>query len=486
MQPSNQRNLFIYLLLCIPFSFIAQNHVRIENNYNNWKWENIYVASNEFVSVAIVPEAAGRILEYNLGDAQSLWVNPKLFGKSFAPNEEVNGTKDWRNFGGYRIVPLPVSNCAIQKNGERSNRWPPPAMLGDNPYTATIKEQDSGEKAIEVVSGIQELPVPTYDRISKSYSYPKEVEEEIQYKRSLQLEAHSSLVHSTHSLHNKGKNTVDRGFMMTSQHLSRSAPELEDGENFLAYIPFSANDNLHDGKPYEIMATAKNHWNFVNRNRMPLDRKNPEHIKKYDNIGTNWTGEVAPGVYEIHYDYYIMAGFHIIASKPWVGFVNKTNMTAFVKLFEPLDKTKTYEENINVSIYNSALETGYLETEVRTPIHTLAPGQSFEYQETQAAAKIASLPILDVNRTGVITQKLEYTSKSKKITGKYGVFRSGQAVLKISNKDNTTKQIKLCEVNPLKSFVLDKKIKLKNDATTLEIWIIDQKGASYLLDTLKL
>ncbi|OEK07584.1 hypothetical protein A8C32_17455 [Flavivirga aquatica] len=468
-------------LLSISTDGFSQATVTVENNYNNWNWDNVHVAKNPYISIAIVPDAAGRMLEYNLGSATSLWVNPNLFGQKFTNNDEVNGTADWRNFGGFRLVAIPRNTVAVNKDG-KTNRWPPPVVIGDSPYTVS-HSLANGKHVINAISGIQELPVPTFDRSTRTYFHPTTIDEELQYERDLYIDDETSLVHINHKLHNRGTQSVNRGIMTTSQHISRSAPLLEDGENFVAYIPFSENLKLPNGEQYHIGATAQSHWNFVNRNRMPLDMNNQQHLDLYYNNGTNWTGEVAPGIFELHYDYYIMSEFQIISSKAWICFVNKTNNTAFAKMFQPLDKSKTYEYGINMSIYNSALETGYLETEVKTPIETIAPGAFLEYSETQAAAKIASTPVLDVNRTGVITQKLSYTPNTQKLNGKFGVFVAGRAFIRVLNNTNPLEEIQLENVTPLKALVIDKTIIENANTTTYQLLIEDTSNVEHLLDT---
>ncbi|SNR16589.1 hypothetical protein [Tenacibaculum jejuense] len=477
--------LLTQLIIIVNFSFgqtsSEKASVRNIKNYNNWKWDKTFVAKNKFISVAVVPDAAGRVLEYNLGDVPSLWINPKLFGKSFSNNEHVKMT-DWRNFGGYRLVPIPVKNCAVNKNGKKVKRWPPPVSIGDAPYQAEIIKKDDFT-SIKVTSGVQNLPVPKFDYKSKSFSIPEKIEEQFQYSRSLHIEDNSSLVFIDHTLTNKGINTIQRGLKISSQHVSRSKPELEDGENFVAHIPFSKEFKLPDGKQFHISVTPESRWRYINRNRMKLDKNNPEHIKKYFNHGTNWTGEVSPGIYETHYDYYLMGGIEMISSKSWLSYVNKTNNTAFVKMFEPYNPKLTYEDGANSVIFHSGLEDGYLETEVKTPIYTLKPNESFNYKEIHGAAKVTSTPILDVNQSGIITQRLSLNKKTKTVTGEYGVFKAGKAILRIVNNAGKTEDISIADVDPLHAFSLNISSTKITKAKTILLFI-KSKNNYYTLDKL--
>ena len=472
------------LLLLLSIGSFAQESatISIEKNYNNWQWNTVYVAKNKYISLAVVPDAAGRILEYNLADVPSLWVNPKLLGKSFGTSDEVK-MNEWRNFGGYRLVPLPIENSSIDKNGNKSKRWPPPVVIGDAPYTAKIGKNAQGYNTIDVQSGVQELPVPFYYGKEKRFIYPDKIDEKIQYSRSLYIQENSSLVFINHTLKNVGNKTIKKGLMFSSQHVSWTDSKLQDGENFRAYIPFSKDLKLPSGEQFEISATPEQRWRYINRNRFKLDKNNLEHVKKYFNKGTNWKGEVAPGIYEVTYDYNMMAGLHIISSKSWVCYVNKTNNTAFAKIMEPYNPELEYDHGINMAIFCSGLETGYLETEVKTPLFTIAANESATYKEIHGAAKIENSPVLNVTLAGITTKKLSYSSKTKTLKGTYGVFIEGKAVLLLFDKQkNEQTEIILGDVNPLKVFRV--KEVLQKEFKQVKLVVRSIKSKEYVLDAL--
>ncbi|MDO7135995.1 hypothetical protein [Algibacter lectus] len=470
--------------MLIPGFLSAQSNpnVSIINNYNNWGWNNVHVVKNKFISVAVVPDAAGRILEFNLAHVPALWVNPKLFGKVFEPSDDVK-KEEWRNFGGYRLVPIPVDDCAINSSGEKTRRWPPPAIIGDSPYAVNISTNTKGQQSIHVSSGIQNLPVPIYNYSLKTFSNPEIIEEQLQYNRSLYIEEDKSVVYIKHTLKNKGSYSVERGLKITSQHPTRSNLNLEDGENFLAYLPFSENLKLPNGKQFEITTSPQNRWNFINKNRFPIDKNNQEHLKKYFNTGTNWKGEVAPGVFEMHYDYNLMAGFQMIASKSWICYVNKLENAVFVKIFEHYNKNLNYEYGVNAEIYNSGMETGYLETEIKTPIYHLKPNEHFDYFEIQAAAKIKALPILEVNKTGVITKNISFDEENKMLSGEYGVFIEGEVLIHLKDtSDKLIKEISIEQVSPLKALSFQIPFKWDLNINKIELIIKDKSGKIHHLD----
>ncbi|MBD0402311.1 hypothetical protein [Flammeovirga sp. EKP202] len=471
-------NVLLLLFFC---HFSHAQAIKKVDNYKGWKWEETYVLTNEFISLAVVPDAAGRVLEYNLGDIQSLWINPKEFGQKYSNSEKVK-MNEWRNFGGYRLVPTPVENCALGKNGDRSKRWPPPVTIGDAPYSITDIKELEDKVGITVKSGEQHLPVPKWIPKDKTFTKPSKVEEAFTYERSLMIEKNSSKVYYIHTLTNVGEETINRGIMTTSQHQSWSDVKLQDGENFVAYIPFSPKYKMKDGEQYHIGVTPESHWRYVNRNRFPLDKNNPEHVEKYYNIGTNWTGEVAPGIFEIHFDYNLMGGFHMISSESWIAYANKLENTVFVKTFEKYNPQLEYDHGVNIAVFNSGMATGYLETEVKTPIYTLKGKETVTFKETHAAAKVLSLPLLSVNETGVITKRLHFDKQTNHITAQYGTFIKGELYLiALNDQEKIIEEMKVKTVSPLKGIDVD--IALEKSFSQLKVVVRDEEGKEYILDS---
>ncbi|WP_299255630.1 hypothetical protein [uncultured Aquimarina sp.] len=455
--------------------------VLIKENYKNWNWKNVHVAKNKYISLAVVPDAGGRILEYNLGEVPSLWINSKMLGKTFSATDEIK-QNEWRNFGGYRLVPLPYENCSVDKEGKRGKRWPPPVIIGAATYDVKVGENDLGFQTIEATSGIQQLPVPRFFG-NKGFVHPVKIEEELQYSRILYIEPNSSLVYIDHILKNVGNTTVKRGLKISSQHVSETELGLHDGENYVAYVPFNKDLKLPNGEQFEITTNPDQRWRYLNRNRFKLDKNNPKHIEKYYNHGTNWNGEVAPGIYEIEYDYNQMAGIHMIASESWLCYVNKKTSTAFAKIMEPYNPKLEYDHGLNNAVFCSGLSEGYIETEVQTPLYELSPNESFNYKEIHGAAQIEDAPVIAVNLAGITTKKLTVSKNSNIITGKYGVFSEGKTSLKVMDMNGKIIQVKeLQEVNPLEVFYLNTTIELAKQAASIVVYIKNVDGKEILLD----
>ncbi|WP_157766201.1 hypothetical protein [Aquimarina aggregata] len=476
-------NITAAILLLLNLNCSAQQKtVSVEENYKNWNWQNVHVAKNKYISLAVVPEAGGRILEYNLGEVPSLWLNSKMLGKTFPATDEIK-QNEWRNFGGYRLVPLPYENCSVDKEGNKGKRWPPPVIIGAATYDVKVGKNNLGFQTIEATSGKQKLPVPKFFR-DTGFVYPDKIEEELQYSRILYIKPNSSLVYIDHTLKNVGDAPVKRGLKISSQHISETELGMHDGENYVAYVPFSKELKLPNGEQFEITTNAEQRWRYVNRNRFKLDKENPEHVEKYYNHGTNWNGEVAPGIYEIAYDYNQMAGIHMIASESWLCYVNKKTNTAFAKILEPYNSDLEYDQGLNNAIFCSGLSEGYIETEVQTPLYKLNPDESFNYREIHGAAQIENAPVLAVNLAGVTTKKLTVIKNSNRITGKYGVFNEGTAVLQFKSGDKVLISKDIGLVNPLEVFKVNISLVKPKYFDTMQIVIIDTDKKETLLDVL--
>ena len=100
--------------------------------------------SNGLVTVTVVPDLGGRIMQYNLGEHPFLWTNPDEYGKLYEPPKTAAERK-WHNFGGYKVWPAPQS----QWGG-------PPDPLGSTldggRWTAKILKASGEAAVVEVTS----------------------------------------------------------------------------------------------------------------------------------------------------------------------------------------------------------------------------------------------------------------------------------------------------------------------------------------------
>src|SRR5713226_9185144 len=71
-------------------------------HYHGWEAERL---ANRWVTLTIVPQLGGRLLQVEFGSHQYLFVNPQYLGQYFPPEP-----RKWFNYGGDKIWPLPEGN----------------------------------------------------------------------------------------------------------------------------------------------------------------------------------------------------------------------------------------------------------------------------------------------------------------------------------------------------------------------------------------
>src|SRR5262245_20557373 len=71
-------------------------------DYKGWQAQQI---SNRWVQLIVVPQNGGRLMQVTFGGHSYLFVNPKYAGKYLPP-----AAKQWFNYGGDKLWPLPEGN----------------------------------------------------------------------------------------------------------------------------------------------------------------------------------------------------------------------------------------------------------------------------------------------------------------------------------------------------------------------------------------
>lgn len=82
------------------------------SDYQNWGWGEVIVLENGLVALAMAPRIGARVMQYDLGAHQGLFLNPAEIGKLYEPTR----TSPWHNYGGYKNWPAPQDRWD----------WPPP------------------------------------------------------------------------------------------------------------------------------------------------------------------------------------------------------------------------------------------------------------------------------------------------------------------------------------------------------------------------
>ena len=96
--------------------------------FEGWNAQQI---KNQWVTLMIVPQLGGRLMQVTFGEHAYLFVNPRFKGKYFPPSRE-----QWFNYGGDKIWPLPEGR-------EDEEHWPGPLadVLDDGNYAFSVLSQ---------------------------------------------------------------------------------------------------------------------------------------------------------------------------------------------------------------------------------------------------------------------------------------------------------------------------------------------------------
>ncbi len=231
-------------LLTTAFLFILSNSaisqdsltITLVENHKFWGWES-WVMSNGLITIATVPEIGARVMQYDLGEHPSIFVNENELGNTYIPNPS-----QWPNFGGFKNWPAPQSEW----------NWPPPPTLDYGAYSA---ESDSSADSVSLIvtSPIEQWRAPN-----------------IRFKRKMSLFKNSSRVKVAQTIINEGPNTESWSIWDVTQQITNHPGET-DFENFKVYFPIN---------PASVYGDSG---------------------VRVSGDSDAWVGETYPGIYEVVY-----------------------------------------------------------------------------------------------------------------------------------------------------------------------------------------
>ncbi|MFZ1977344.1 MAG: T9SS type A sorting domain-containing protein [Bacteroidota bacterium] len=387
-------------------------------NYNQWGW-NAVALQNGFITIAAVPAIGGRIMQYNLGSLQSIFINPdtSLLGKTFTP--APNG--QWHNFGGYKTLPAPQEHWNVPGN------WPPPPSLDYGAYTITDTIRTNDSVSVEVASPVEQWTTP-----------------EISFIRKATLYTGTSRVKMDQTIVNNGTDTLNWSVWSITPSIVHH-PNTTDYQNYWVYFPI--NPNSVYGQSGVSPQGASNAWK----------------------------GEIASGVYGIQYT----PDNTLIYSDPdngWIAYADLSDAVVFARTFDIFEGTH-YPDSARVTVYVSSPSPLYMEVEVKSPIVELAPGGGkYTFTENWWAAKVQA-PILEVNSIGAIARRLSYNPVTQILSSTCGIFYEGiaQTVFLDVNRQILSEG-RQHNVSPLNEIQLQDTTAIPNETKTVEIQVHNVNG----------
>jgi len=405
--------------------------------YEGWPAEQL---SNRWLTLTIVPQLGGRVMQVTFAGHPYLFVNPKFKGKHFPPLNP--GDKPtWYNYGGDKIWPMP-------EGSQDDQHWPGPISdaLDDGDYAFRILSQDS--------------------TCSIRLEGPPDPKTGLQYTRDIRIDSDSPEV----SFHAVMKNISTREIRWSVQSVTQyDTGDQQDPKNFnrdfWAFTPVHPQsaylDGFHvrSGLADDPSFTVKNqlftlHWLYL-QNEVWLD--SPAGWLAVLDANTGFA-MVERFTFQKHAEYPGKATVIFYKNGPSIE-MNKDGI--------PVITASSPEDRLH-----------YMEAEINSPIVKLAPSETYAF-DTKWFPTRTEKELSAVREAGIVESELSASRKAQYIvlTGKFAVFVPCNLVARFYDKNNSlTRNISLQPAGPAKVVDLHQEVTIKNSDARVSIHVIDEKG----------
>lgn len=431
------------LVLAAPPAQTASAPAIVEQTtYRGW---NAYKLSNGLVTLYVVPDIGGRVIQYELAGHPFLFVNPALAGRVFPPEENGGGKGGWKNYGGSKLWPAP-------QGWERDDQWPgpPDPVLDGGVYRGEITRVEAGQAAVTVTS-------------------PADPRTGVQLARTITLAPGGTQVRHECVMRNISRRPVRWAIWEVVQ---QEAADPEDPEKF--------NNDL---------------WAYCPLNPQSVHPKGFTPL--YGQVThPSWRPDYERGLMTVRYDYRV-GKVGLDSRAGWLAVVNGRTDHCFVARFHWSEGTP-YPDNSSVEFWlNGAgefilngvvltnapnrLETPYLmESEVLGPLVELQPGHETRFQIDWFATRCPR-PVVEVTAAGAVHQPLRWIAGPDQATidGVFGVFYEGHAEAVIVDPLGNVLGREDCgPVTPAQVFRLNRRLTVPPSAARLSLRLVDAEGAN--------
>jgi hypothetical protein len=403
----------ILLVLTIIEHSISQESPSIEliENHNNWGWD-AWVMQNDLITVATVPVIGARIMQYDLDEHPSIYVNDDELGNTYIP---TSSGFFYPNFGGFKNWPAP----------QEVWNWPPPPFLDYGLYEA-IADISIDSVNLIVTSPIEQWRAP-----------------DIQFQRRMTIYKNTSRVKVEQTITNRGALVQQWSVWDITQSITQHGTSA-DYENFWVYFPINPNSRYGESG----VTTGGS--------------------------SDAWVGEVAPGIYGIKYrpdQLKLFADPHI----GWICYVDELEGYTYAKTFQIFEGADYPDDGARIAVWvqNSPK---YLEVEVMSPIIELsADSGRYSFTEDWWATKIDG-PIISVNNVGAVKSfQYDYgTEHFTGEFGVF--YLGSARLEFTDSLGNVIDSSSTYNVTPLETFMLDDSISAPEEADSIRIVVKNSDG----------
>ena len=400
--------------------------VEEKTSHKNWgtAWGKIHVAKNNLITLAVVPNLGGRVMQYDLGDHAAIYVDDDVVGSMPADGNVL--------VGGFRQLPSPQFDFG----------WPSPPEVDLNPYTYSIVSQSADSVVLLLVSQV-------VDNTTYKYS----THQGLQFKRLLTLYKASTRVKVAMTMINTGTEEMEHGIWDITQCVCSHGTQV-DTQNFWVYFKMNPQSAMNGG--YVVYSSESG-----------------------GDDSTQWKPNVAPGGIMGAQFQQKKGKIGADCNAGWICHVDRKDGYAYIKTFT-YEEGKTYpDEGASIQVYTySDPSTPTVEVEVQGPLTTLQQNDSVSLVENWYMARSFG-PVLDVNKAGLVTSRLtaQKTDDSVSVTGTYGVFAPGKVYVRFSSATSTPVTVDSFTVTPIDSLRIAKKYGIPAGTTLLTLAAVSSTGA---------
>jgi hypothetical protein len=419
MKRLRQRLFCILIFLCF-FSLVKSQETTLTldtiANYKNWGWEAL-VIHNEYITVAIVPEMGGNILQYDFGVDTFLLLEPNTFGRTFDVASGKSPFDGAWGFGGYETWPTPEG-------------WPPPPNMTYRKYSYVIETCNSDSIIILLKSEKETERFPG-----------------MKLERKISAFSHSTKVKVENTIINMNTNPVNYG-MMNVNYVRVNHNNLSDYTNFSVSFPINQASKFGNKGVY-----------------FDFNQNSPSYL-----------GQINPGIFSVEYSQ-IRGKVFADVKDGWGSYVDKKDSQAYIRVFDVFEGETYPDDGARLEVYVSP-NPNFMAIEVMSPMKKLAAnGGQYTFEDNLFSTKLNNT-ILKATHAGASTERLAFDSLTNKITGAFGVFYKGEVRLSYYDINNILlSSEKSLMVYPDTSIFINEIVHLppKTNYITLEAYSADNK-----------
>ncbi len=390
-------------------------------NYRGWNAQEV---RNDWVTLTLVPQLGGRLMQVAFGPHEYLFVNKRYEGK-YLPPIAPDAPAAWYNYGGDKIWPLP--------EGKKDDKqWPGPVS----------DVLDDGEYAFTVLSQAAECKV--------RMAGPPDARTGLQYSREITLSSDSPKISFHAVMRNASARTIEWSMQSVTQYNTADASG-KANTNIWAFA--AANERSSFPAGYFVRSGSVPAGLHIRNGLVTLNYSSLESELWFDTEGG------------------------------WLAIADSTTQYAMVERFR-VEDGQEYPGKATIIFYtndgNGPTEDAfyYMEAEINSPMVRLQPGETYAMDTEWYSTRTGSA-FLGVTDGGVIAEHLRVSNgpEKERLTGAFGVFLSGRLVAKFLDKNRKRiSEIELREVNPQEFVALNERISLPRGTSRVEVHLIDLQG----------